>query len=153
MRARKGQAIITELPMVLLFIIALGISIIVVTNIAVYFTNNTVEIGQGVEEFTLSSLFSNNCFAYVNEVGRVEQNSIDYLLLTEEKFASCLKNKDIKYAFSITLAASGIENQQKIIKSKNWAEQMPKQEFAKDVYVIYSGKRLRGTLTIGVQDA
>jgi hypothetical protein len=142
---KKAQEAISNYPFWMVFVVAVGITIIIIVSIGNYYLGQAAEIPKDVEELTLIQIFhSKGCFAYEDEVGRVHTNTIDLDKFTQENIEICFPGSDVKYSFSLSLEIPEIGLNTGQITTSNWVESADSSEKIENVRVIQDGNEYSG---------
>ena len=158
-KSKKGVEAISNLPFWMIFIIAVGITSIIIVSIGNFFVSASSAIPQNIEdEIILASRFYNseNCFAYKDDNGIVYGGVLDLGKFDSGKIDKCFPESNVNYAFLLLLNIP--EN--KIIGpvyTSNWLEDsFAAKKIVEDVFVVYGenhGKKLyKGKLEISIQN-
>ncbi|HJN56348.1 MAG: hypothetical protein QF436_03105 [Candidatus Woesearchaeota archaeon] len=153
-RYKKGAMVMTEWPFWMMFIVAVGITTVVVVYIGNFFVTEAAEIPAKVEEeLIILPRFFNlpECFAYEGN-SSVRTGIIDLSKFKQETFEDgrCFPRSKVKYGYSLSLEIPG----RKLgpIKTFNWAEGFAGREIIKDITVMDNDIEYNGKLMIGIKN-
>ena len=158
---KNGTAVISSWPFWIFYAIAVGIAVVVVVNLAKVSVEEASKIPPGLEdELILASRFYNSekCFAYQDKFERVHTKVIDKRKFIPEKMNVCFPERDVKYAFSVSLEKSipqgeqGVEQLFDPIQTSNWVESGSVTKLIEEVLIFDNDIITRGTLIIEIKN-
>ena len=158
--SKKSQEEISSWPFWMLFVAAVGAMVLVIVKIGNVNVAEASRIPAGLEdEVLLPSRFYNSgdCFAYVDDVGRVSAKIIDQKKFTKDNLDKCYPATSSNYAFELLLEPPFVIGPPVFptsqIKTFNWVPgKFENSRIEKEVMIFFSNKFYRGTLTIRIQN-
>ena len=148
---KKASIVFSSLMFWMVFIIAVGFTTIAIVAIGNYFTNNIVEIPEGIEQRTIIPSLYNRCFAYEDDTGKMQSRSIDLRKFTQENFDKCILEGS-PYSFSLSLEAKDLTMKTNTIAAKNWQSTFVTTEITENVFIWKENKRYDGKLKIRIKN-
>ena len=100
---------------------------------------------------------SDDCFADVDDVGRVHPGVIDESKFTQDIIDTCFPESDVKYAYSLLLNLEPFDSEytagtRDSIKTFNWGPGFVKKVVLEDIFVIFNDEKLPGKLRINIKN-
>ena len=106
LNSKKSTEVISNWPFWMIFVVVIGFMIIILVKIGNISVAEASRIPPSLEdEVLLASRFYNSgeCFAYVDESGRVHTNTIELEKFTKENLDICYPPTNVNYAFQLLL--------------------------------------------------
>lgn len=153
-RHKKGAEFTSNWIFWISYIIVVGIIVVAIASIQLYFINDRVTIPKGLEESTLiPRLYSSGeCFAYKDKAGKVHAGTINIEKFTQEQMDKCFPDSKVKYAFYAALEVSDLKASSNSVKTRNWAESPQFREDIEDVLVLKDGNLYRSKLRVKIKN-
>lgn len=159
--SKKSTEVVSNWPFWLIFVVAIGFMVIIIVKIGNVSVAEASKIPQSLEdEVLLASRFYNlgECFAYVDESGRVHSKIIDQKKFTKETLDSCYAPSNAIYAFQLVLEPLPVPMvvvfPSSQIQTYNWiAGKFENTRIEKNVMVVFNDNTYEGRLTIKIQNA
>lgn len=158
----KKASFVDEWGPWIFFIIAVGVVGIIIVKLANVNVSSGTNIPEGLEdELVLAARFYNSedCFAYVDDVGRVHPKVIDVNKFTQENMNKCFPQGEVKYAFSLSLSVprprtSGPGPPLVLgpINTFNWWPGFERNVVLEDIFIILDGNKIAGNLKINIKN-
>jgi len=157
---KKALAEISSWPFRIFFIIAVGITVIVIVKIANLSVSEATKIPIDLEdELILIHRFYNSedCFAYKDEIGLVHSKIIDINKFKQETMERCFPESYVKYAFSLLLNVPqldvlGTSYNVGPINTFNWVGGIGTKIIIEEVFVVINKKEYDGKLRINIKN-
>ncbi len=159
--SKKSTEVVSNWPFWMIFVVAIGFMIIIIVKTGNVSVAEASRIPPSLEdEVLLASRFYNlgECFAYVDESGRVHSKIIDQEKFTKETLDSCYAPSNANYAFQLVLEPPFVEIGPKVfplsqIQTYNWISgKFENTRIEDNVMVIFNNNNYEGKLTIKIQN-
>ena len=159
-KSKKATEVVTDWGPWMFFVIAVGIIGIFIVKIADINIAEGARIPPDIEqELILAARFynSDDCFAYVDDVGRVHPGVIDESKFTQETLDRCFPPSDVKYSYSLLLNLEPFDSEytegtRSSLTTFNWGPGFVKKVVLEDIFVIFNDEKLPGKLRINIKN-
>ena len=160
--SKKSEEAISSWPFFMLFVAAAGAMVLVIVKIGNVNVAEASKIPIELEdEVLLASRFYNlgECFAYVDDVGRVNTNIIDQKKFTKDNLDQCYPRTGSNYAFELLLEPPSVAVGPPLfpklqIRTFNCVPgKFENSRIDKDVMVVSNNNLYHGMLAISIQNA
>jgi len=150
-KGKKSVAFMSDEIFWMIFIIALGVTLVATSSLANYFVAKSVEIPKDAEEDSLIPRFydSKQCFAYEDDAGRVHSRTIDSKKFTQENMNNCYPKSKVRYTFKLELVPNF---DTKSIQTFNWEDSFTAREKTENIFVFHKEKKHGAKLKIKIND-
>jgi len=159
--SKKSTEVVSNWPFWMIFVVAIGFMVIIIIRIGNISVAEASRIPHSLEdEVLLASRFYNlgECFAYVDESGRVHSKTIDQKKFTKETLDSCYAPSNAIYAFQLVLEPPFVEIGPPVfpasqIQTYNWIPgKFENTRIEDNVMVVFNDNNYNGKLTIKIQN-
>lgn len=159
--SKKSTEVVSNWPFWLIFVVAIGFMVIIVVKTGNISVAEASRIPPSLEdEVLLASRFYNlgECFAYVDESGRVHSKVIDREKFTKETLDICYAPSNANYAFQLLLEPPAVPIGPVVfpatqIQTFNWINgKFENTRIEDNVMVVFNDNTYEGKLAIKIQN-
>ncbi|MEK6949654.1 MAG: hypothetical protein AABX34_05500 [Nanoarchaeota archaeon] len=156
--SKKSTEVVSNWPFWMIFVVVMGFMVMIVVKTGNISVAEASRIPQSLEdEVLLAPRFYNlgECFAYVDESGRVHSKIIDQTKFTKERLDSCYAPSNANYAFQLILEPPIGQPEFPLsqIQTYNWiAGKFENTRIEDKVMVVFGNNIYEGKLAIKIQN-